>query len=426
VKDKKLSHILGKDTLQEALKKLHGHASLDIFKEEQKRINNLIQNSVADALKMQQQLESLSSYAVINGIKEQQERLNTNFSAIEALKTQQEQLKLLSRYSTAGILEEQQKKLIEIYKSPTVTILKEQQEKLSYAYSSIGLDFIKEQQQKLSNIITSPALIEIKIQHDRWKSIFKSPTIEAFNLAREVLASNSDLALTISPAFIEETINLVEDFYSNEENQQSDPVISVEGYINLFFAIILSLLTYIAALESEENLVGRIGQLSGSVQENNESLLERVGELESKVLEQLSNLSSATDEDENTVYYIVRRTVKLRSQSNTGKESAIIDMLYPNQKVKLLKRNRKWIYISFFDYISGIQRNGWVYKKYLFMEKPLKNPKEKTVIEIIEQEQILTLSQKDAELVVSALEAPSQMHKKLQKAAQRYDKEKKA
>ena len=115
MKDKKLSHILGKDTLQEALKKLHGHASLDVFKGEQERINNLIQNSMSDTLKMQLQIKSLSNYSVINSVKEQQERLNTKFSAIEASKTQQEQLKLLSRYSTVGIIEEQQKKLLEIY-----------------------------------------------------------------------------------------------------------------------------------------------------------------------------------------------------------------------------------------------------------------------------------------------------------------------
>ncbi len=72
-------------------------------------------------------------------------------------------------------------------------------------------------------------------------------------------------------------------------------------------------------------------------------------------------------QDRNT-YYIVERTVSLQLKPNTN--SNVLALLFPNQKVRLVKRKHKWIYIEFFDYLEGVPKYGWAFKKYLKKIEP--------------------------------------------------------
>jgi len=67
----------------------------------------------------------------------------------------------------------------------------------------------------------------------------------------------------------------------------------------------------------------------------------------------------------NKKHYIVDRMVSLRIKPLSN--SSRFGVLYPNQKVTLLKNGKKWLYVEYFDYSEGIPKCGWVYKKYLHL-----------------------------------------------------------
>lgn len=67
------------------------------------------------------------------------------------------------------------------------------------------------------------------------------------------------------------------------------------------------------------------------------------------------------------IYYIVKRQVQVKVKPTFNSPTIVI--IYPNQKVKILKKNHKWIYIEYFDYIDGVPKTGWASKKYLVKMK---------------------------------------------------------
>jgi hypothetical protein len=69
----------------------------------------------------------------------------------------------------------------------------------------------------------------------------------------------------------------------------------------------------------------------------------------------------------NQIYYIVQRPVNVRIKPSN--KSNKLDILYPNNKVRLIKSRHKWIFVEYFDFIEGIPKTGWVYKKYLIRVK---------------------------------------------------------
>jgi len=56
--------------------------------------------------------------------------------------------------------------------------------------------------------------------------------------------------------------------------------------------------------------------------------------------------------------------VNLRAKPTT-KNSDVLKVLYPNQKVRLVERKKKWIGVEYYNHILDIHENGWCFKKYL-------------------------------------------------------------
>ncbi len=85
----------------------------------------------------------------------------------------------------------------------------------------------------------------------------------------------------------------------------------------------------------------------------------------SQFMEVLQEIARKIDRstESKEVYCLVERQVNVRIKPNFN--SATIVVIYPNQKVRLVKKEHKWIYIEYFDYIDGVLKNGWVSKKYL-------------------------------------------------------------
>jgi hypothetical protein len=74
------------------------------------------------------------------------------------------------------------------------------------------------------------------------------------------------------------------------------------------------------------------------------------------------NTAKLVPENDPGNYYVVEREVVLRVKPKP--KAAKIVILFPNQRVLLVKDNHKWIYIEYFDYLEGIPRYGWAMKKY--------------------------------------------------------------
>lgn len=141
-------------------------------------------------------------------------------------------------------------------------------------------------------------------------------------------------------------VDAVQEAFKEKADAVPESLITFEGMIQLLFAFIFFIYAMNSSVESEKRIQSEIRKL------------------EYIVLEQIDKLKPKKEE---AVYYVIQRPVNLRSKPNT--KFPIITILYPNQRVELIQRKGKWIYIKYFDYIDGIPRLGWVYKKYAKMLK---------------------------------------------------------
>ncbi|HEX3034418.1 MAG TPA: hypothetical protein VHT73_04685 [Thermodesulfobacteriota bacterium] len=88
-------------------------------------------------------------------------------------------------------------------------------------------------------------------------------------------------------------------------------------------------------------------------------IIDFVNQTRTEILKEVEKLKPTEIRE---VYYVVVREVKLKSHPRP--KSATIQILSPNQRVKLIQAKGKWIYVEYFDYIEGIPKTGWVLKKY--------------------------------------------------------------
>ena len=130
---------------------------------------------------------------------------------------------------------------------------------------------------------------------------------------------------------------------SNQVTTSQPSKLSIEFYLNLIVAFIFLLYSINLSQQSEK----RVLQSMTSAQT---TIIERIAKLEGP-----KEIGS---------YYIVKRTVNLRTKPKT-KGSAVINVLYPNQKVRLVSRKGKWIKIEYYNHILNCHESGWCYKKYL-------------------------------------------------------------
>lgn len=86
------------------------------------------------------------------------------------------------------------------------------------------------------------------------------------------------------------------------------------------------------------------------------------------------NIELRIPEKDENIYYVVERQVPIQIKPKF--KSPTIAVLFPNQKVRLVRDNHKWIYVEYFDYLEGIPRYGWTNKKYLKKLKAMFKDKE--------------------------------------------------
>jgi hypothetical protein len=127
-----------------------------------------------------------------------------------------------------------------------------------------------------------------------------------------------------------------------EKAKSPGTVLSFEFYLAFVLSIILFLMSQSSSEESDELLLGRLDRLESTL---------------------LQSYSAAEKEEEDASFYIVKRSVNFRKGPST--KHGVLDVLYPNQKVKLISRNSKWIEVVYYDHIDDSYKQGWVFKKNL-------------------------------------------------------------
>lgn len=170
----------------------------------------------------------------------------------------------------------------------------------------------------------------------------------ATDLLNRMEAMHTELSSTTGdPASIlAEEINAIAELLIEQCRKLPKSLISFEAMIGY----ILTVLTFLYCLHA------------GNVTE--EKIMNTLVTDKAEILHAVSALHPPID---NNKHYIVDRTVSLRVKPIT--KSPRFGVLYPNQKVTLLKDGKKWLYVEYFDYSEGIPKCGWVYKKYLHLLK---------------------------------------------------------
>ncbi len=195
------------------------------------------------------------------------------------------------------------------------------------------------------------------------RALQDSSRFASFNELAERFSSKNVGPLTLSEAyqFVTENylqtsssteIDRLEELTANVDHRVQkapDGALSKEFYLSLVLSLFLFWLSQISSTQSEEKMLLRIQQF------------------ETTISQQLSELK--TDEGRET-FYVVDRAVKLRVKPNTNSE--VINILYPNAKVKLITRSSQWIRIEYFDYTENVYVSGWAFKKYLIILNPKK------------------------------------------------------
>jgi molybdopterin converting factor small subunit len=141
---------------------------------------------------------------------------------------------------------------------------------------------------------------------------------------------------------IESSIDEIE-----QKASSSRTTLSIEFYLSLIFTLMIALMQ-----QSESD-------------EFNVELMQRLDRLESELVEKYEVVAN---EEQDSSFYIVQVNVNFREGPST--KHSVLDVLYPNQKVRLVERKQKWIKVEFYDHVEGLHEQGWVYKKYLRLLNP--------------------------------------------------------
>ena len=189
-----------------------------------------------------------------------------------------------------------------------------------------------------ARINTLPYLKSIHLLYDNLDSIKEITAPLSFGEALQHVQQVYDLTKEENQKDIVSFVQQVE----AKTTAAPQSFLSAEFFISLIFALIFFLYSQHSANISEQNLSEQIQHLE-------------------KVMTELPNALMPLHD--NSTYYVALKYVNLRKKPKT--KSAILEILHPNLKVKLLVRKGKWIQIQYYDHVNNEFKTGWVYKKNL-------------------------------------------------------------
>ena len=96
-------------------------------------------------------------------------------------------------------------------------------------------------------------------------------------------------------------------------------------------------------------------------QKSDDEMLDAINALQFQVADLIA--SGGFNEEDDAEYYVATDHLNIRNGPSTA--DAKIDLIHPNQKVRLIRNDGQWLYVESFDFVAEIPRTGWVYKRYL-------------------------------------------------------------
>lgn len=345
------------DTLQ---KQLSSSSAFEAIESIQKQL--LFSPALEAMESMQKQLASSTFLKSMESI-QRQFASPKYFKAIESIQNQ------LASLPALNVMKSIQKQIIS---SPILKVLESIQQQILSEQTIKAIESIQKQLKPSSTM---------KAIESMQRQIASMPKLEAINTFQTQLSNSNflesmkqELALAnkFNSSFLAE--RLVEVHKLTEEENDNKIIkhlkiletniinhikilkpskISYDGMLGIILTLLFFLYTQISQSKFEDkisNKLNSIKEITSQLTESQEKIYRSVSEL-------------LVNEDRTNTFFIVQRCVNLRTKPST--KSDIIIKLFPNQQVKLEKMKGKWLYISYFDFIDGVPKTGWVYKKYL-------------------------------------------------------------
>jgi hypothetical protein len=226
-------------------------------------------------------------------------------------------------------------------------------------------NFIQQTAKALSQIIQSD------IQQDKyWLSEFLESS-QRIDLYAALSNPATDLWKQIANArgFTEDLLESIDKSLANLETEDEDPFSPFERVIQLKIESLrrgeISYTTLLNFINTFVTIVSIIVTLQSMGPSNNtdkqiDQRFQQIERTQTLLLDTVETIKPDTDPSR---YYIDVRQTALRIKPKN--KSAQIAILYPNQRVRLLKEKGRWIYVEYFDYTEGIPKAGWARKKYM-------------------------------------------------------------
>ncbi|MDA0243680.1 MAG: SH3 domain-containing protein [Chloroflexi bacterium] len=249
--------------------------------------------------------------------------------------------------------------------------------------------------QELASLVELPVLSQLSInllasiqsQNETSQFDFGEGLLNRISVLLADVANNQTLQLdeTILSRFEELLVNHTNKLKSSRITREG--IFQVVRDVVLLLTLILTWLSVESSFETGRDIVHIRNQVTEQVVIS-KAIESNTDDLESQ-LEIIHNNSSLTNQRLETIIALGERLMPYVEQSGDlseeatilvakksalvytepSKNSPIIIRVYPNQLVEQIKREKDWVYIEYFDFIEGVPRTGWVYRRNFVLSK---------------------------------------------------------
>jgi hypothetical protein len=234
------------------------------------------------------------------------------------------------------------------------------QEQLRALTSSAALNIMREVQERYNNVRSFTELSNLAAMVDLSIHAVKAGYIDQYftrTFAGSVLDSLTTLQGYQGYSDFATHLDRIERLIEERIQSNSHGLISFEGILGIFVDVLLFVIGLILSNQSDNFILGKLSETTSSIERQVEFQYEEfMGRFESFKNQCMDRLDAINPEVDNRIFYVSRRTINVRSDSN--KKSSAIGKIYKNNKVALIKSQGEWLYIEYFDYIIGISKMG--------------------------------------------------------------------
>jgi hypothetical protein len=290
-----------------------------------------------------------------------------NKDALNAATRIQEQMSQLYQPNALDLLKQQEFTFGKLFNNKAIEAARAEITKFQSIFDRTSLDFDKMKAQVLGSTINKHTLELAALNSSVVSNLFNITALAKVQGIESSLRAATISALDVTSYYYDELDEVKKEqlaqYRHSIEQGISDTKekskLSTFDYIAILFALMLHLHSIYLSNQSSK-------EIENQIKEVETNLVSQLFMIEQQV-QLLSEKREETGIDK--AEYVAIRAVNLRTQNNTSKESHVIALLQPNQKVELLKRDKKWIYVGYFDFVEDVPKTGWVCKKYLKMIK---------------------------------------------------------